>query len=42
MKVAQQLDDRRRWTRPQSWLVDFMPSALRCRIALNKRHLSPK
>ena len=42
MKVAQQLDDRDRWARPPSWLVDFMPSVLRCRIALDKRHLSPE
>jgi len=42
MKVTQQVDDRDRWTRPPSWLVDFMPSVLRCRIALTKRHLSPE
>ena len=42
MKVAQQLDDWRDWMGPASRLVDFMPSVLRCRIALSKRHLSPE
>src|SRR6185503_6089647 len=27
---------------PPSWLVDFMPSVLRCRVALTKRHLRPE